>query len=189
MPLGTGHRKIADVASDFAYLDALVDLMRRQTPDERPASVADIKGLVQRYAYEAGSLQRLSQINGTVINSREIDEPLAQVPPRLVNFEWDRGQLTLILDRPITNEWKNALYNMGSYRSVMGKPPGSFVFNGNRAVVGGQEHEVQSVIDHFKEWLPIASRTLKSMLEQAARKKFVRSAVITTKRSPSAVTS
>jgi hypothetical protein len=59
---------------------------------------------------------------------------------------------------------------MGSYSSVMGKPPGAFVFNGNRAVVMAQEHEIQSIIDHFKGWLPLASRTLKSLLEQAARK-------------------
>jgi serine/threonine protein kinase len=170
VPLGTGHRRIADVAPASAYLDALIDLMRRQSPDERPATVADIKGIIQRYEYEAVTLQRLSKINGTVIKSREIDEPLAEVPPRLVNFEWDRGQLTLILDRPITSEWKNALYQMGSYSSVMGKPPGAFVFNGNRAVVMAQEHEIQPIIDHFKGWLPLASRTLKSLLEQAARK-------------------
>ncbi len=169
VPLGTGHRRIADVAQDFAFLDALVDLMRRQSPDERPASVADVKGLVQRYKYEAVSLQRLSQVNGTVMKSSEIDEPLAFVPPRLVNFEWDRGQLTLIMDRPVTDEWKKALYQMSRYGHVMGKPPGTFVFNGNRAVVMAQEHEVQSVIDHFKAWLPEASRTLKSLLEQAAR--------------------
>jgi serine/threonine protein kinase len=170
VPLGTGHKRIADIAPAFAYLDALVDVMRRQSPDDRPATVADIKGLVQRYEYEAVTLQRLSKISGTVIKLREIDEPLAEVPPRLVNFEWDRGQLTLILDRPITNEWKNALYQMGSYSSVMGKPPGTFVFNGNRAVVMAQEHEIQSVIDYFKGWLPMASRNLKSLLEQAARK-------------------
>lgn len=170
VPLGTGHRRIADVAPVFAYLDALIDSMRRQSPDERPATIADIKGTIQRYEYEAVTLQRLSKISGTVIKSSEIDEPLAEVPPRLVNFEWGRGQLTLILDRPITSEWKNALYQMGSYSSVMGKPPGAFVFNGNRAVVMAQEHEIQSIIDHFKGWLPLASRTLKSLLEQAARK-------------------
>jgi serine/threonine protein kinase len=169
VPLGTGHRKIADVASAFAYLDALVDLMRRQNPEQRPASIADIKGIVQRYEYEAVSRQHLSQIDGTVIKSGEVDEPLAQIPAKLINFEWDCGQLTLILDRPITNDWKNALYSMGSYSSVMGKPPGVFVFNGNRATVSAKEHEVQLVIDHFKSWLPIASRTLRGMLEQAAR--------------------
>jgi serine/threonine protein kinase len=170
VPLGTGHKGIGDVAPAFAYLDALSDLMRRHSPDERPATIADIKGLVQRYEYEAVTLQRLSKINGTVIKSREVDEPLAEVPPRLVNFEWNRGQLTLILDRPVTSEWVNALHRMGSYSSVMGKPPNVFAFRGDRAVVAAREHEIQSVIDYFKRWLPLASMTLKSLLEQAARK-------------------
>jgi len=170
VPLGTGHKRIADVSPAFGYLDALTDLMRRHSPDERPATIADIKGLVQRYEYEAVTLQRLSKINGTVIRSREIDEPLAEVPPRLVNFEWNRGQLTLMLDRPVTSEWVNALRRMGSYSSVMGKPPDVFAFEGDRAVVAAREHEIQSVIDYFKGWLPLASRTLKSLLEQSARR-------------------
>ncbi len=174
VPLGTGHKRIADVAPAFAYLDALIDLMRRQSPDERPATIADIKGLVQRYEYEAVRLQRLSKINGTVIKSHEIDEPLAEIPPKLVNFEWDRGQLTLILDRPVTSEWVNALRRMGSYSSVMGKPPDVFAFKGDRAVVAAREHEIQLVIDYFKGWLPLASRTLKSLLEQVARKEETR---------------
>jgi serine/threonine protein kinase len=171
VPFGTGHTSIADIYPAFAYLDALVDLMRRHSPDERPATIADIKGLIQRREYEAVSLQRLSAISGTVVRSSAIDDPLAEVPPKLVNFDWDRGQLTLILDRPITNEWKEALYNMGSYSSVLGKPPGVFVINHNKAVVMAQEHEIQRLIDHFKEWLPLASRTLKSRLEQDARKR------------------
>jgi eukaryotic-like serine/threonine-protein kinase len=122
IPLGTGHRRIADVAPERAYLDTLIDLMRRQSPEERPPSIADVKGLVQKYEYEAASLQRLSRINGTVIKSSQIDEPLADVPPRLVSFDWDRGQLTLILDRPITPAWKTAFYNMGSYSSLLGPP-------------------------------------------------------------------
>jgi hypothetical protein len=59
---------------------------------------------------------------------------------------------------------------MNRYSSLETKPPGVFVFNGNRAVVNAQEHEVQPVIDYFKEWLPQASITLKGMLERAARK-------------------
>ena len=173
VPLGTGHRKIADVAKDFAFLDPLVELMRRQTPDDRPASIADVKGLVQRYKYEAVSLQKLSQISGTVVGALEIDEPLAEVPPKLINFEWDRGRLTLILDRPITNQWVQALHKMGRYSSVMGKPPGSFVFDGNRAIVDAQEHQIQPVIDYFKEWLPEASRTLKGVLQEAARQQEI----------------
>ena len=62
-----------------------------------------------------------------------------------------------------------ALYNMGSYSSVRGKSPQTFRFNGRTATVGAAEHEIQGVIDHFKNWLPMATRTLKQQMELAAR--------------------
>jgi len=169
VPHGTEYRSIGRIAPELAYLDSIVERMLRQTPEERPISVAAVKGLLQKYEYEAVSIQRLSKLDGTVIGSHEIDEPLALVPPRLIDATWDRGQLTLILDRPVNNEWVNALYNMGSYSSVLYKEPGRFVFSGDRAVVEAREHDVQSIIDHFKLWLPQASATLKVQLERAQR--------------------
>ena len=59
---------------------------------------------------------------------------------------------------------------MGSYSSVMGKSPQAFSFRGNQASIRAAEHEIQLVIDNFKTWLPVASRTLKGFLETAARK-------------------
>ncbi len=170
VPDGTEYRVIADAASNFGFLDEIVARMRRQAPEERPNSIADIKGLIQRHQSEAVSLQRLSRLDGTVIKKTDIDEPLAETPPRLIDADWNNGQLTLILDRPVTPEWVQALYRMGSFSAVGGKPPSVFSFNGNRATVGVAAHEVQMVIDYFKTWLPIASRTLKSDLEEARRK-------------------
>jgi len=170
VPHGTEYRLISQVAEQQGFLDAIVARMLRQTPDERPTSVAEIKGLIQRHQSEAVSLQRLSQIDGTVINVAEIDEPLAQTPPRLVGADWGRGQLTLKLDRSVTPEWISALMQMGSYSSVLGKGPNAFSFHGSQATVKAAEYEVQALIDNFKSWLPIASRTLKGLLEQAAQK-------------------
>lgn len=170
VPHGTEYRLIGQVANEQGFLDPIVAKMLRQAPDERPASVADIKGLVQRHQLEAVSLQRLSQIDGTVIKQAEIDEPLAQVPPRLINADWDGGTLTLTLDRPVTQDWITALQRMGGYTSVLGKDPSRFSFRGNQAIIGAREHEVQAIIDNFKNWLPLATRTLKSLLEQKAQK-------------------
>lgn len=39
---GTGHKRIDSVAPDFAYLDAVVHSMVRQSPAERPATLAQI---------------------------------------------------------------------------------------------------------------------------------------------------
>lgn len=168
VPHGTSPRLIVSVAEEYKFLDEIVSKMLRQTPSDRPSSIFDVKGLIQRYESEAVSLQRLSKIDGTVINSSRVDDPLAEAPPKLTGVDWDGRTLTLILDRSVNREWIGALHNMGSFSSVLGKPPQAFTFNGNQASIPAAEHEVQSIIDHFKTWLPAATLKLKATLEQQA---------------------
>ena len=144
--------------------------MLRQSPQDRPNSIAEVKGLIQRYQTEAVTLQRLSRIDATVIPTHEIDEPLAYEPPRLVDADWDGRRLTLTLDREVSKDWVAALRRMGNHSAVWGKGPETFSFQGNQAFIDVQEHEVQPVIDHFKNWLPVATRTLKNLLEQAVQR-------------------
>ena len=144
--------------------------MIRQAPKERPSSIAKLKGLLQQYQSEAISLQRLSNIDGTVIKSEEIDNPLAFEPPRLVRVDWNKGLLTLYLDRAVDGSWISALHQMGNFISVAGKPPIQFSFSGNRATINADDYEVQQVVDYFKSWLPDASRKLKEILEQEAQR-------------------
>lgn len=170
VPHGTEYRLISSVSKELSFLDEIVVKMLRQVPQERPASIAELKGLIQRYQAEAVSIQRLSRFDATVISAQEIDEPLAHEPPRLVGFDWDGQRLKLTLDRGVSQDWVNALRQMGNYSSVGGIGPDTFSFQGNQAFVDVQEHEIQPVIDHFKNWLPEATRTLKSLLEQAAQR-------------------
>jgi len=165
VPYGTQYRLIESVDKGFAFLDPLVAKMLAQSPTERPGTIDAVKGFIQRYRAEAISLQRISEIDGSVIRVDEIDEPLAHDPPRLVHADWNRGHLTLTLDRPVTGQWVEALRNMGGFSSVMNKPPSSFIFNGKEASIAAGEHEVQAIIDHFKIWLPQATRILKHRLE------------------------
>jgi serine/threonine protein kinase len=103
VPHGTEYRSIAQSAENMGFLDAIVAKMLRQTPAERPSSIAELKGLIRKYETEAVSLQRLSEIEGTVIKEGEIDEPLALTPPKLIGADWNRGTLTLTLDRPVND--------------------------------------------------------------------------------------
>lgn len=57
---------------------------------------------------------------------------------------------------------------MGSFSSVVGKPPQAFTFDGDQASVPAEEHEIQPLIDHFNGWLPLATLTLKRILEERA---------------------
>lgn len=173
VPQGTKYQDISSVSKEFGFLDGIVEGMIRQIPQERPDSIAKIKGLIQQYQAEAVSLQRLSQIDATVIDAQKIDDPLALEPPHLVDFDWGGGQLTLILNREVSQGWIGGLREMGTHRSLMNKGPEYFSFRGNKAIVNAQEHEVQQVINYFKEWLPLATRRLKQRLEQEARQQEI----------------
>lgn len=170
VPHGTGYKTIASVAPKYEYLDKAVADLMRQNPTDRPPSIAHLKAFIQRYEAEAVSQQRLSAISNEVVPATAIDDPLATIPPVLVGAEWNAGNLTLTLDRPVSSNWVLALQNMGSYSSVMGHGPETFRFQGNRAIAGVDAFMAQSVIDHFKNWLPTATNTLRHRLEQEARR-------------------
>jgi serine/threonine protein kinase len=91
VPHGTQYRTIGQVSESMGFLDEIVSRMLSQAPGQRPISIEELKGLIQRHRSEAVSLQKLSAIDRTVIPSQKIDVPLAAEPPRLVNVDWDRG--------------------------------------------------------------------------------------------------
>jgi serine/threonine protein kinase len=173
VPQGTQYRLVSSVSPELSFLDEIVAKMLRQMPEERPGSVAELKGLIQRYRSEAVTAQRLSRLDGTVIRTQEIDDPLAHEAPRLVGADWDGRRLILTLDREISENWIAALRRMGRYSSGWNKGPETFSFRGNQAFVDAEENEVQSLIDYFKGWLPVATQTLKTLLEQAAHREEI----------------
>ena len=147
--------------------------MRKQQPHERPTSIAEVKALIQRSHFEAVSVQRLSALSQTVIKANEIDDPLAYEPPKLVDFRWDGRVLTLILDRVVSHMWVQALGQMDSTASVLGKGPEAFTFRGNTAEVPAGDFELQAIINFFKKWLPAATQKLKVLLESAIQREEV----------------
>jgi serine/threonine protein kinase len=171
VPLGTEPRTIGQAAKRFEFLDAIVVQMLRQNPAERPGSVADLKRLFQKHQLEFISLQKINKIDGTVIPATQVDEPLALEPPRLVGIlDWNGRRLTLQLDRRVTPEWIHALQRMPSHSEVIGRGPAAFTFEGDRAMIEATKHEIQQIVDHFKSWLPMASRTMKALSEKSAER-------------------
>jgi eukaryotic-like serine/threonine-protein kinase len=174
VPHGTDFHLIGKAHPDFAYLDAVVAKMMKQEPTERFDSTSQLKTAIAAHHSEFLSLQKISKIDATVIPAGEVDEPLAHEPPKLVEAEWSNGVLILRLDRPVNEAWVQILQGqMGSFSYSMNAPPQAFRFNGHEARVQSREHEAQSIIDHFKDWLPQASRNLKFLLEGQERQRQV----------------
>lgn len=173
VPHGSGYKKIKDVAPEYEYLDDLVEIMIRQSPDDRPPNIEDIKLKLIIRKNEFISTQKLCELKGEVIKGEEIDDPLISDPIRVVGFDWNPGgSLKIILNRSVNPMWRQALLNIGSYRHLFDKEPGMFKFDKNAAFIGAQENEVQQVIDYFKSWLPTANQVYKTMSERKRREEF-----------------
>ncbi|MCX5643531.1 MAG: serine/threonine-protein kinase [Phycisphaerae bacterium] len=158
VPYGTGYRTIGPGAPDYAYLDDLVAQMLRQSPNDRFLSIEAIKGQLIGRQNEFVTRQRLSELQNTVIQVTETDDPLIVDPPRLVSFDWERGTVSLLLSRPVNALWIGVIQNMGSYSCLPGKGPRDFAFADREAAIRAREDEVQPIIDYFKGWLPQANQ-------------------------------
>lgn len=161
IPSGTGYKTIAKAAPEYEYLDAIVEEMIRQSPQDRPSSIEKIKIELIGHREEFIIRQRVSELKGTVVPITDLDDLLVNDPIRLIDADWNKGILTLIFQHPVNQGWINALNNMGGYESLLGKEPAAFSFSGNRAVIGAQEQDVQRIIDLFSRWIPKANAIYK----------------------------
>lgn len=169
VPHGTEYRLIATVAPELAWLDALVTAMLRQDPSERLRTIESVKREMIAHREDFVSRQRLSEIANTVVATTDLDDPLATAPPRIVDFAWSKGTLTLVFSTPIPDKWVWALENMGSHASILGAGPEAFRFTGNEASVSAKDSDVQRIIDHFKAWLPAATDAYRGRLLRERR--------------------
>src|SRR5207237_10098684 len=116
------------------------------------------------------SRQKLSELNQTVIPTTEVgDDPILQDPIRLVGVDYRGSVLLLRLNRDVTPEWIDAFQNIGGHTSVFGMGPERFTFRGDIAQIAAQNHELQQIVDYFKEWLPRANQKYRHNREQKLR--------------------
>lgn len=55
---------------------------------------------------------------------------------------------------------------MGNFKAVWKAASEDFQFRGNRATVRTPDSEVQSVIDHFKRWVPRATQVYRQLRQR-----------------------
>jgi len=163
---GTNYKTIASVTRDYPYLDSLVERMLQQNPASRYNDIDEIKRELIARGEDHVSMQRLSTLKATVIPTSETDDPLVVDPMRIVDVNWDKGILSIVLNHQPNPNWQWSLRNMGGYTSVAGKGPESFQFAENKAQISTSSELAQTVIDYFKQWLPVANRVYVNKLEK-----------------------
>lgn len=166
VPHGAGYKVVASSVSEYAWIDEVVEAMIQWNPDKRFSSIDSIKAALVARRQDFVTRQRLSEIQKSVIPVGEEDDPLALQAPRLIDFDWDNGKLTLIMDRRVNDGWVQAIRNMGGHSSLLGKGPETFGFDMDRATVTARESEVQHIIDYFKQWLSRATEVYRQVRER-----------------------
>lgn len=169
VPYGTGYKTIDSIDTEYKYLDSLVAEMLRQSPSERPSSIEIIKGELIGRKNAFIEKQRISKLKQTVVKESDLDDPLILDPPRLISFDYNKGNLTLFFNKPLNHNWIQALHNIGGYTSLMGKGPKAFSFSGDKATINAKEHEIQNIINYLKSWIPIANRGYEEKLRSDIR--------------------
>jgi serine/threonine protein kinase len=169
VPHGRDYKLIATEAPGYAWVDEIVAQMIQSDPTQRPQAVDAVKLLLLSNQQDYVIRQRLSDIRNTVVPMGDEDDPLAINGPRLCNFDWKNGTLTLIFDLNLHSGWIQGLYNMGNHSAVIGKEPRAFDILGTRAAIAATESEVPVIIDCFRGWIPRATLAYRHAREAERR--------------------
>jgi serine/threonine protein kinase len=166
IPEGTGIATIAAVAPQFAYLDELVEQMRQQRQESRPASIAELKKQLIGRGNAFVAQQSLDSETKKVIRQ---GEPPIFVPITLTGADWDGQILTLSVSHAPPGHWIARFQRpQEGHSSIMGKGPESFIWKGDKAFNQVAENQAQAIVDHFKNYLEMANRGYVRDLQQEA---------------------
>jgi serine/threonine protein kinase len=168
---GTGHKKIADVATDYAYLDDLVELMTQQNPANRPESIEKIKMelIGRRNAFIA--LQKYDESKKQVVIATETPQ---FEPIHIVSLDYDSDILKLNFSRNVPLDWAKEFQNpRGGYSFIQGYRPERFEIRGNIASINvhhRDENFIQDIVNHAKNYTNAANQGyIQKMHELAER--------------------
>jgi serine/threonine protein kinase len=168
VPQGTGYMIIGAAVHEHAYLDELVERMIQQAPDARPANLEEVKKELIGRKNEFIALQQLDAKRRAVVPT---SAPGQVAPVRLIGCDWDRGTLSLQLDRVPEQGWLQRFQQpRQNYSFVGGAGPTAFRFFGNTATVRADERLAQQIINNFKQFLEMATRGYQEELNARAAK-------------------
>ncbi len=159
---GSNYTTIGNVAPVYAYLDNIVDIMIRQSLEERISSIDLVKQQLIARKNEFISRQRLSELKNTVVLSTDIDDRLFN---RLQEVDYKEGKLVFILNQRVTESWAREFRRIGDYNAIIGKEPSIFQFEEDRtSITIHDEGEVQKLTDYFKDYLEKANRDYRNSM-------------------------
>ncbi len=166
---GSNYKKISDVNTKYGFLDDLVDKIICQNQATRLFPIKNIEIEFSALLKAEQDKKDLQNIINQQIIQKEIDDPLFETV-KIKEIKYINGQLNFYLDKITNNTWDNILINGSfSHSSTLRYPKSVFHSKPDTendctvfyVSINPDSSEIDSVVKHFSDWLPIVSSIYK----------------------------
>lgn len=171
---GSDYQRIAAVASEFAYLDEVVELMIRQLPEARIGSLGEVKDQISARSKVAIARQKVDAVSREVVPDSELDDPLVRNPPKLDVKDWANDRLTFRLTPTVNFEWRQVFSNSGYDEMYMGSTPERAVWHpaNNEFTVTTDARSAPAVRQHYEKHVKRTNERYAVAARQAHRERL-----------------
>jgi hypothetical protein len=172
---GVGYKLIGQIAPQFAYLDAIVEQMAQQAPENRPGSIDEIKRTLIARGNEFISRQKLDTLQQTVVPSSVVTDPFVRNPVKVIGCDIQGDTMVAKLNIEPPRDWLGIFAQQRVNAFVQGAEPANwnFIRDEARVRVYAQrlELEAQMILDYLKQYVQSANTTYLQHLEFAVRQR------------------
>ena len=159
IPQAAGHKRIADINSEYKYLDELFDLLFKQDPNERlypeDAILCELKILTEQHKRHEET-ERLKAIINEIVVPEEFN-------PSIINLEFVNNGIHFIFDTVLPGDWFQTLA-YGSYNRSwqMGYDANKLKKVNNNTIsmpIRGNEsaETIKTIVANVKDWIATVS--------------------------------
>lgn len=166
---GVGYKKIGEITPSYIYLDDIVNKMIQKNPNNRSASIEEIKKELIGRKNEFVATQRYDEAKQKVIKNTE---PPEFESVSIVNLDYKNGVLHLNLNKNVPSGWGQEFRKpRGGHSSILGYGPELFTINGNTLTIRAREDEnlVQQIVDYAKQYVDAANRGYVMQMQEQAQ--------------------
>jgi serine/threonine protein kinase len=161
---GVGHRTIAQVAPDYAYLDDLVAFMAQQDAVNRPGSIDNIKQQLIGRKNDFIRLQKIDTLENTVVPSSQVIDPLINTPVKGHDLTYENGLLIFHMNH-LNKDWVEIFQSLDYGTAIWLASPAYFNARGNTLSINAKEQDIQRIVDDFKRWVNMTNQRYKTKRE------------------------
>ena len=171
---GSDYQRIATVAPEFAYLDEVVELMIRQQPDARIASLGEVKDQISARSKVAIARLKVDAISLEVVPESELDDPLVRNPPKVEVKDWVNDRLTFQLTPTVNFEWRRVFSDSGYDEMYMGSTPerAEWLHGNSEFTVTADAGSAPAVRQHYEKHVKRTNERYAVAAGQAHRKRL-----------------